>query len=297
MDFSHLGQIIEGGAEISARTFVPFGAQPRTTLMLVVVGLILGAGLVLFVWRRGEGKEEPKGWGLRHWLILAGIGLLVTILGWVMFIPADPYYTPSIFGITNRVNAASGYGLMILAYATLGVGCSIVAAAHSTAQTFVTATVIALAFLLGASYVHTLERHMGLWEDAYSMQKEALKKMRTTYPELPEGTTLFTSGYPANYTLGVPIFAANWDLDGAVKIEYEDGTLAAYPMLEGMSVVCGAEGVSLQGPGAPPAVAPYGSARLLDLGTGEHSTPANRSECLARAPAYVPGPMYLSFGY
>jgi hypothetical protein len=297
MDFSHLGQIIEGGAEIFARTFVPFGAQPRTTLMLVVVGLILGAGLVLFVWRRREGREEPKGWSLRHWLVLAGIGLLVTIVGWVMFIPADPYYTPSIFGMTNRVNAAAGYGLVILAYATVGVGCSVVAAVIPRFKPLVTATVIALAFLLGASYVHTLERHMGLWEDAYAMQKQALKKIKTTYPQLPDGTTLFTSGLPSFYTLGVPIFAANWDLDGAVKIEYESGALAAYPMLEGMSVVCGPEGVSLQGPGAPPAVAPYGTARLLDLATGMHSEPANRTQCLAQGPSYVPGPTYVTTGY
>jgi hypothetical protein len=92
----------------------------------------------------------------------------------------------------------------------------------------------------------------------------------------------------------VPIFAANWDENGMIRLEYENDTLAAFPMLEGMTVACGPEGVSLAGAGAPPNVSPYGYARLLDLGTGKHAQPRNRKQCEAVAGDFVPGPLYLS---
>ena len=82
-----------------------------------------------------------------------------------------------------------------------------------------------------------------------------------------------------------------------IKLEYESSTLSAYPMLEGMAVNCGPDGVGLGGPGAPPIVAAYGTVRLLDLGTGRHAAPTNRRQCLAEAGAYVAGPLYLSSGY
>ncbi|HEY0277004.1 MAG TPA: hypothetical protein VGC32_01925 [Solirubrobacterales bacterium] len=296
-DLTHLRQIVEGGATIFARTFLPLGDQSRTGLMLVVVGIILIVGSGVLLWRHRRGRSEDGEWGLPQWMILAAVGLVVAILGWAIFIPADPYYTPSVFGITNRVNALAGYGLVILAYATIGVGCSIVAAAIPRVRSLVPAAVVALAILLGAAYIHVLERHMSLWEASNSLQHQAIAKIKSTYAQLPDGTTLITSGYPVYYTLGVPIFASNWDLDGMLKIEYENSTLAAYPMLEGMSVDCGPDGVKLQGPGAPPTVAPYGSVRLLNLSTGMHAAPGSRAQCLRQAPSYVAGPMYLMFGY
>lgn len=303
-DITHLGEIIEGGEVIIARTFLPLGDHNRTGLMLTIVAVILAAGIALLLWRRRAAgatgttatEGDARGWGLIQWLILAGVGLAVAVLGWTIFIPADPYYTPSVFGITNRVNALAGYGLVMLAYATIGIVVTMVAAALPRLARWVPVATVGFAIVLGASYVHTLDRHIGLWEDSNTLQHQAISQIKKTYPTMPDGTTLFTSGFPAYFTLGVPIFSATWDEYGMIRLEYENDTLAAYPMLEGMSVHCGPEGVSLSGPGAPPVTAPYGKAKLLDLGNGDHAAPASRGQCEAVAGSYVPGPLYLSSG-
>lgn len=295
---SHLEDIVAGGKTILARTFDPLGPAPHTTLVLLVAGGILAAGLAVHLRRRREGVAEGEGgWGLREWLLLAAAGLAVTVLGWAIFIPADPYYTPSVFGITNRINALAGYGLVILAYATIGVAVWLATAAFPAARRRAPLATVALAVVLGAAYVHVLDRHMGLWRTAYRAEVVALEQIKRQYPQMPPGTTLFASGYPANQTLGVAIFATVFDLKGALKLEYDDGSLDGYPVVAGMELVCRPGGVGLRGAGAPPVTSPYGEARLLDLTSGAHSAPRSRRQCEAVVGRYVPGPLYLQYDY
>lgn len=294
-DLSHLGEIVDHGFTIVARSFLPVGQDTHETAVLLLAAAVAVAGVAVYLRRRRAGEAET-GWGMRGWLLLAGTGAVMTILGWTIYIPADPYYTPSIFGIDNRVNAMAGYGLVVLAYALIGIACSVVAELLPAAQRrYLAYAVPLLAVLLGAAYVHVLDRHIGVWEDAWSIQREGIAKLKSTYPQLPPETTVFTSGYPAYLSPGVPIFAASWDLNGAIKLEYDDGSLSAYPMTEGMRVICGREGISLEGSVAP--VSPYGKARLLDLGNGEHVTPRTRRQCLAVADRYVPGPFIMTGAY
>ncbi len=295
-DFSHLGEIIESGSTIVARSFLPVGQNTHRTAMLLLAAAVLIAGVAVYLWRRRSGAGE-EGWGLRGWLLLAAAGLTVTVLGWTIYIPADPYYTPNIFGVGNRVNALAGYGLVVLAYALVGIACSVVAEFLPTARRYVAYAVPILAVVLGAAYVHVLDRHIGVWEEAYSIQRAGIAKMKSIYPKLPPESTVFTSGYPSNLSPGVPIFAASWDENGMIKLEYEDGSLSAYPMTEGTAVVCGPEGISLEGPGAVPIVSPYGKAHLLNLGNGEHVTPRSRRQCLAVSGRYVPGPTVMTAAY
>jgi hypothetical protein len=295
-DLSHLGEIVERGFTIVARSFLPVGQDTHETAVLLLAVAVALAGVAVYLRRRRAGEAET-GWGMRGWLLLASAGAVVTVLGWTIYIPADPYYTPSVFGVDNRVNALAGYGLVILVYALVGVACSVFAEFLPAARRYVAYAVPLLAVLLGAAYVHVLDRHIGVWEEAYSIQRAGIAKLKATYPKLPPESTVFTSGYPAYLSPGVPIFAASWDANGMIKLEYEDGSLSAYPMLEGMTMVCGSEGISLAGPGAVPVVSPYGKARLLNLGNGRHVTPRDRRQCLAVADRFVPGPLIMTSAY
>jgi hypothetical protein len=292
----HGREIVEGGGTLIARTFLPVGENTHRGAMLTLVALLLAAGLVVYLVRR-RSVEGQGGWGLRQWLLLALAGLCVTALGWAIFIPADPYYTPAVYGVTNRVNGLAGYGLVILAYATVGAVFSAAAELVPQGRRFAAVATVLAAVLLGAAYLRVLDRHIGLWEDAYATQRQGIATMKDRYPDLPEGTTIFTSGFPAYQTVGVPVFAALWDMNGMIKLEYGDGSLSAYPMLEGMSVLCRPQGAGLHGPGAPALLAPYGKARFLDLSNGEAATPRSQRQCQAIAPRFVPGPMYLQYGY
>jgi hypothetical protein len=294
--FHHGREIVEGGGTLLARTFLPVGEKSHTGAMLALVALLLALGLAVYLVRRPSAVGR-EGWGLRQWLLLALAGFGVTVLGWAIFIPADPYYTPVVFGVTNRVNGLAGYGLVILAYATIGVVFSALAELVPRGRRFATVATVFAAVVLATAYLRVLDRHIGLWQDAYASQREGIATMKSTFPDLPEGTAVFISGYPAYETVGVPIFAALWDMNGMIKLEYGDGSLSAYPMLEGMAIVCRRSGAALDGAGAPAITVPYGNVRFLDLSTGSAAAPRSVRECRPVAPEFVPGPMYLQSAY
>lgn len=291
----HLQEIVNGAGTLLGRTLIPLG-QTRTGLALGLLAFFAVAGVAALLLFR-ERFAGDEGWGLRQWLLLSGGGLLLAALGWVMFIPADPYYTPTVYGMTNRVNGLAGIGLIVAVYGSFGVAGTLLGGIWSQTRRTALVVTMVLGLLLGLAYVDVLRRHIAIWNAAFGAEMEAVRRIHDRFPRLPPETTLFASAYPAYQTVGVPIFAATWDLDGMVKTEYGDGTLAAYPVIYGTRLVCRAEGVRLVGSGVETWPARYGHARLLDLETGRYSRPKTREECRAVAGSYVPGPLYLSVAY
>ncbi len=300
-NLDHLGEIINGGATVLGSSLIPVGPHPHTTLALVAIAAVLAAGLAAYLTAPGREERDGGGWGLREWLLLATGGLALAVLGWAIFLPADPYYTPSLLGFTNRVNALAGFGLVIAVYAALGVGVVLAARLVPAIRKWGTVITLVLGVMLGAAYLHVLERHSGIWDTAYRAERTAVDRVKAAFPSLPSESTVYTSNYPAYQTLGVPIFASTWDLNGMVKLEYEDGTLAAQPLIPGLAFSCKPNGLSLVSADglteAPPATSPYGKARLLNLETGAHSTPRNQRQCEAVIGKYVAGPLYLTTAY
>jgi hypothetical protein len=293
-DLTHLKEIVTSGGTLLGRSVLPLG-EPATTVALVLMAVILLAGLGLWLARR-TGQPRP-GWGLRSWLLLSAAGLVVAILGWVMFIPANPYYTPSVYGVTNRVNALAGFGLVMAVYGTLGVLGALIAALRPSLRVLRVVPIV-LGLLMGVAYTKVLERHSRIWNAAYRAEATGLSVMRAQFPRLPHGTTLFVTGYPAYQTLGVPIFSAGWDVNGMIKLQYKDGSLSAYPLLPGLAITCNPTGVTMTGPGAPATGnVHYGAARFLNAATGEHADPLSQAGCVSLVPRYPPGPLYISTAY
>jgi hypothetical protein len=293
-DLHHLKLIVSGAGTLLGRTAIAVGPQ-RTTLALALLGV--AAAIALAVWRRDHGAASRET-SMVPWLCLGAAGFVVAACGWAPFIPADPYYTPSVYGMTNRVNGLAGVGLVMVVYAACGVAGALAARLGASRSPRIRPLVTALlAVLLGFTYVHVIDRHAGIWERAFRAELAGIGQMKTRFRDLPHGTTLFTSGYPAHQTLGVPIYAASWDVDGMVKVQYRDGTLRAYPVLPGTRLVCDRTGVRLVGPGAEGIAASFPTARFLDVGSGRTAAPRDEAECQRQAPRFVPGPMYLSTTY
>ncbi len=295
-DLTHLEEIVKSGGTIAGRTLLPIGPQETTLGLVIIVGMILVGAIMQ---RTSRYRSAARGtWSLGSWVRLALAGLAAAVLGWVMFIPANSYYTPSVFGVTNRVNALAGFGLVVTVYAVFGIAGTLIAGGRRSLRVLTGVTFV-LALLLGAAYVKVLERHSDIWNAAYRAEAAGIGEMRMQFPTLPAGSTVFVTDYPAYQTLGVPIFSSNWDVNGMIKLQYKTAALSAYPLIPGLSLSCSAHGVSLQGAGAGPSaiVAPYGTARLLDVRTGAHSRPRDERECKAQSPSYPPGPLYLSSGY
>jgi len=294
-DLQHIKQIVEAGGTIVGRSVYPLGPHGyTTTALLVLVGLFGFSGVVW--WTRGR-LRDASGWGLKQWLLLGAVGVGLAALGWAMFIPADSYYTPSVYGAANRVNAMAGFGIVIAIYAAMGASGAAIAVLVPGARRAVPAVALGGALVLGAAYIHVLERHSDIWDKAYVAQREGMRLIKQVLPSLPPNTTVIAAGYPANQTVGVPIFSATWDLNGMLKMSYRDGSLSAFPLMEGFELVCGSRGVGMRGSGETPPLAPYGRVRLLDLDTGSHSAPRDRKECQSVAGRYMPGPFYLSYSY
>jgi hypothetical protein len=78
---------------------------------------------------------------------------------------------------------------------------------------------------------------------AADLQGRALVGVRAALERPPSGATLFTFGVPGYSAPAVPVFAEEWDLDGAVRLLYRDATLNAYPVVAGMRLTCDPSGV------------------------------------------------------
>jgi len=303
-NIDHLWMIFEGGFEVLARSVVPVGPG-RTTLPLVLMAAVFAAGLgAWWLWRNRPARPEA-GMGLYRWLLLGGAGLGLCVLGWVIFIPADPYYTPSIYGMTNRVNGIAGIGAVLVVYAAFGVlGSLLSRLLDRRAAVLALAVTLLLGFVLGLGYLTKMRQHIGIWNSAWQSERTALDRIKTAYPNLPPYSMLFTTNYPANQTFGVPILSATWDLDGMVKDEYEDGTIGAVPLLPGFGFACGPKAVQMRAldPAGRPsgellAESPYGAVRILDLENVEGAKPANRAQCRAAIAGLEPGPLVLDGTY
>jgi hypothetical protein len=294
-NFEHLRQIISAGGTILGRAGMPLGT-PHSALVLSAVAIVLGVGFCAYRFSP-ERFATGSGWGLRNWLLLTVGGVGVAALGWVMFIPADPYYTPTIFGETNRVNALAAFGLILAVYGTFGTFGSLIGQIRPQMAMLASAVTVCLGIVLLASYAHVLRRHIEIWNLAFFAETYALTKTREVLPHLPPGATVFASGYPANQSLGVPILATTWDFDGMVKMKYDDSSLSASPVLPGLYLACRANGVALEREGKAEVKDSYGDVRLLDLQTGKHSAPKDQRECREVVSRYVPGPLYLSLTY
>lgn len=294
-NFSHFKEIVTSGGTMLGRSIFPVGPQ-RTTLALVAIAVVLVAASARLLARRRRNVVAGD-WNLRSWVGLMIGGLVLAGLGWAMLIPANPYYTPTVYGVTNRVNALAGFGLVIAVYATFGTVGMLIGEARPKFRPLGGLVVVLLGLGLGVAYVKVLERHSRIWNEAYRAEAAGIGELKMQFPTLPRDTTVFVSGYPAYETLGVPIFSSSWDVNGMIKLQYKDGSLAAYPVIAGLSLACRADGVGLEGAGAPSVTAPYGTARLLDVSTGLHTAPRNERECRARAASYTSGPLTLSTSY
>lgn len=293
-NIEHLKIIVTEGGTLLGRTVLPAGPQ-RTTIVLVSMACL--AAVAVAVAAHDRGSTARRGTSMMPWLLLGAAGLGIASVGWAIFIPADPYYTPSVYGVTNRVNGLAGIGLVMLAYAGCGLLGALLGRLTSRPAVVATTTTIALAAVLGVGYFRVLDRHTDIWTAAFRAQMAGLGQMKTQFPTLPDGSTLFVSGYPNYQTLGVPIYSTTWDVDGATKMQYRNPTLRALPVFPDTHLVCERDGVRLTGAGYDMPPVAYGQARFLEVNSGRNATPLTQRACRRVAPTYVPGPLYLSYDY
>lgn len=205
----------------------PFGSPGRAVQAVVL--LLAAAALVAAIVRLRR-RADPE---LAGWLRWAAIGAATVAAAYFMFLgsnlhPRDP-------GIGNRINVLAGLGYCLLVYALLACACRLLPASARVAAV----AAVAVAALVGAGYGIRLGEDESAWRDAANRQAQVVDAIERGAAPLPRQSSLLSFGFPSQTAPGVPLFNRDWDLSGALRLRLDDETLDAYPVYEGIDVLCG----------------------------------------------------------
>jgi hypothetical protein len=288
---SHARMIYDQLLTLFTHTVFPLNAS-RTLILVLVALLLVGAREVSWHLSRDDLTRSR----LTRWIWIALAGLTMTAVTGTIYAPAVPYYSPLQLGIGNRVNALPAVGLVIAAYGVYMIvgtlaSCGVAFASgrgRIVDARLASVVAVVLALLTGVRFAHLVRVDASSYDLASRYQLQMLDALHASLPQPAHDETIFTFGAPAYTAPGVPVFAASWDLDGAVQVTYDDPTINAYPIILGSTITCTARGIdtTVAGPGI---VAPYGHVVLFDLATGDVSRPTRATQCAKALPAFVPG--------
>lgn len=270
----HLGTIVDQGLTVTAAALVPFGAPGRVAVALGALLLVLTGAVV--AWRAPDAELRRE---LRRWLAACALGAAIVAGGWVVLAVADPYYSPGQLGVGNRINIVACVGLAVLAIALVRLATALAFGALPRDRERYAAllTLLVTASIAGA-YLDHLDTDRSAWENARSQQTVVLQALRNSMAPPPPGTTLIARGFNLWAAPGVPVFAAYWDLDGAVKLMWRDPTLRAWPAPRG-ALSCARTGIAVTGISKGRAPARYGHTILADLTSGARAQIATPAVC------------------
>ncbi len=293
---AHAHVIYDQLLTLFAHTVFPLNASP--TLVLVLAALLL-VGAREVSWRLPS--DDPARTQLKRWIRIVLVGLVMAAVAGTIYAPAVPYYSPLVLGIGNRVNALPAIGLVIAAYGiymVAGILVRCIAAVGRREGGRVTdlrlASVVAvvLASLTGVRFAHLVRTDIGAYDVSSRYQLQILDALHTLVPRPPRNDTLFAFGFPAYTAPGVPVFAASWDLNGAVQVSYHDPTLNAYSMLPGDTLACTARGVVPTIEQTPSNILiRYDHVILFDYANNRITIPRTKAQCLSALPTFAPGPL------
>jgi hypothetical protein len=262
--------------------------------VLVALALVLVIGVV--VWRLLGRRDVGRG-QLARWIVVALAGIVFAAVAYAIFIPAAPYYSPLQPGVGNRVNAAAAIGLVVAAYGALMVAATLAFRGVPRWTGWAAGTAALGAVVIGGGYVHRVDVDENAWDAASKAQGTVIATLRRVVPAPRPGSTIYTFGYPAYEAPGVPIFASSWDLRGAVRDLYDDGSVSGYPAIAGTSLTCAPTTLYPSGNEYGPRYgARYGRVYLVDVPTGRVARPRNRPQCLAASRSMSAGPMFPGAG-
>jgi hypothetical protein len=198
------------------------------------------------------------------------------------------YLHPWTSGGGNRINVAAGLAYCTLAYAVVAIGAELTFGPKRAA-----AVTLALAVAIAAGYGVRLLRDESHWSRAWSLQHVLRSSIERKLPHLPPGSTLLTFGFPAETSPGVPIFDESWDLNGVLELARHDPSLSAYPIWQGVDVICGMRTIRVHGPGSYGSFAVrYGSAFFFDQRTAAYERIDSVADCRRALRMFHPGPYY-----
>jgi hypothetical protein len=288
-EISHAWVIVQQATDLWAAVLVPYGAVPvRLALAALIVVAAVSAIVASLSSRDSTSRRD-----LLRWLAVLFAGIVAIALGYVMFVPADQYYSPATLGIGDRTNGVAALGWALVVVALVRLMATLALRDIRRSEIAVAAAVAVALAAIGLGYADRLRGEADVYAASFRDQSDILAVMHADLPRPPHGSTIYLVRHVAWAGLGVPVFAQWWDLYGAMRLTYDDRTLWGYPIVPPTSSIgCGRRAVETNPPayGGP---APYGKAFVLDMATRTMLPLANQAACrrvtvavgLAPAPA------------
>jgi hypothetical protein len=217
-------------------------------------------------------------------LLAAGLLLGGALLSVLPFVPANAYYTASAPGVGNRVNAATAV------FVAAALGMLVAALLQPLAQprgrlTAVLGTACAAALVAGpgAAWTRQSLADAAQFSAAAHDRERVLAAIHTALPHLPPGSTVLLGDY-ARYrgSLSVPILAETWDVQGAVRLTYDDPGVSGAPLTA--QDRCTVAGIAL-GDSAPAVAWP--ALRVIDVRRATVVSITDAAACRALLPGLV----------
>jgi hypothetical protein len=291
--WDHVKLIWHQGFALFSLALAPSGFPGQTTGFML---LLVVAGGALLVWRllpRGDANRADIG----RWLWVVAGAVVTIVAGYIMFIPADPYFSPGQLGVGNRVNAFATLGYVLAVYALWRLAGLMFFRGLPRGHLLSLVPVLVVSGLVGAAYISKLRDDGHDYDRAYVLEREVIGDIHTLVPRPGQGSTIYTFDHPGFYTPGVPVFSATWDLNGAVKIEFHNGSLSGQPILQGLTLACTPTGVTptngavsgLTAGGVTQGQVPYGKAYAVSVGKQRAIPITSRAACQRVNKEFTPG--------
>jgi hypothetical protein len=250
----------------------------------VVLILAAAVGIGLTLRERSRLAES-----VRTWAAIGAGGCLFAAAGLLPLMPADPYYVIRWTGIGNRLGAVSSLGTILLVMATLVLGTAGLAVLVRRPRWAPALAAIALAVTFGQWAVQEAD-NQDAWADSWRESERVVAALEAALPpELERGSAVIAFQHPTFILpADVPVFAGSWDLNGAVRLRFDDASLVAQP--HGPSIACRGGGVALPWSetnlsGEIPEVVPYGRTWFVSVPEERGYQIAGRADCERRLAA------------
>lgn len=225
----HAREIAVQGLDQVSRALAPVGNR----WPLVIAAIVLLAAATLMARGRYSGRPLRQ---LGAWAIVAGISAMFLTAAWMILVPAPSYYGPAGANMGNRINGIAAIPLVIFAYACWRM---LVTMVVSGERRFVERAMLVVTLLLGAAYSHATLHDQGLYAESWRQQQRILGRVQELVPDIGGNETLFTVRSQAFVAPDLPVFAAEWDLESAVRVLYDQPGAEAFNAYHGFG--CNAE--------------------------------------------------------
>jgi ABC-type multidrug transport system fused ATPase/permease subunit len=287
-------RLIFSQAKTLATTIVlPLNSDQWYVILLLLLIPVVG----LLVWWLRD-KADPMRDDLRRWLLTMLAGLVVVVLGYVIYAPGTDYYEPLAAGIGDRVNLVPSFGWVLMLYSGAMILATLILRDIPRARRWISAAAAVTVALIAAGWLRSVGDYSAYFTQASNEDTRVLTTMQEHLRDPKPGSTIWTFAQPVEVVPYVPVFGNTWDMTSSVQLKYDDPTLqsfVAYPenqfqCLANKVVPNGRYEVGGHTPGEFTSV--YGKTYFIDTTSGEYTAIENKGQCEAALKKYPLAPYY-----